>query len=244
VPGCQLLGEGAVVEDRLHGVLAGVEVAVQPEHGEVVAGLGDHLQLLQGADAGVGVVHADLRVGAIGEAVERRHAGVARGRDQDEEVEAGRAARLRLLERLAEEQRHALQRHVLEGERGAVPQLEHEAPRGGFAHRGDARVVEVVAVGRGGDLARSGWGDVEAEGLVDPRRALAVRQRRQPDDVLDLEPRQPLGHEQAAARGDALQDGLGERARAVAETPGVQIANHAPGIVPHAAGAGRRACLA
>src|SRR5450756_1345256 len=122
--------------------------------------------------------------------------------------------------------------------------LEHEAPRGGFAHRGDARVVEVVAIGRGGDLTRSGWGDVEAEGLVDPRRALAVRQRRQPDDVLYLEPRQPLGHEQAAAWGDALEDGLGKRARAVAETPGVQVADHAPGIVPHAAGVGRRVCLA
>jgi sRNA-binding protein len=119
-----------------------------------------------------------------------------------------------------------------------VPQLEHEAPRSGFAHRGDRRVVEVVAVRSRGDLARARGGHVEAEGLVHARRALLVRQRRQGDDLLERELRQPLGHEQAAARGDALEDGLRERARAVAETAGVQVADHAPGIVPHAAGRG------
>ena len=42
-----------------------------------------------------------------------------------------------LLKRLAEEQRHALQSHVLEGERRAVPQLEDEATRGDLANRRD-----------------------------------------------------------------------------------------------------------
>ena len=143
----QLGREGGVVEDRLHRALAVVEVAAEPEDGEVVAGLRDHLQLLQGRDAGVGIVDADAGVGAIGEAVERRHAGVAAGRHQDEEVEVGGAPGVRLLERLAEVQRHALQRHVLEGQRGPVPELEHVPPRSHFAHRRDLRVVEVRAVG-------------------------------------------------------------------------------------------------
>ena len=134
VPLGQLRGEVAVVEHRLDRALAVVEVAAEAEHGEVVARLRDHLQLLQGGDAGVRVVDADPGVGAIGEAVERRHAGVAAGRDQDEEVQVGRALGVRLLQRLAEVERHALQGHVLERQRGAVPELEHVAapapPRG------------------------------------------------------------------------------------------------------------------
>ena len=213
VPLGQLGGEVAVVEDRLDRALAVVEVAAEAEHGEVVARLRDHLQLLQRRDAGVGVVDADAGVGAIGEAVERRHAGVAAGRHQDEEVEVGGALGVRLLERLAEVQRHALQRHVLEGQRGAVPELEHVTPRSHLAHRGDLGVVEVGAVGPRRDLARLRGGDVEAEGLVDRRRPRVVRQRppaRRSRSTLNRG--QPLGHEQAAARGDALEDRLGERA--------------------------------
>ena len=174
----QLGGEGGVVEDRLDGGLAVVEVAADAEHRDVVARLRDHLLLLQGGHAGVGVVDADAGVGAIGEAVERRLARVARGRDQDEEVEVGRARGVRLLERLAEEERHALQRHVLEGQRGAVPELEHVTPRGDLADRGDLGYVEVRAVGLRRDLARLLGGDVEAEGLVDRRRPLRGRARR------------------------------------------------------------------
>ena len=154
VPLGQLGGEVAVVEHGLDRALAVVEVAAEAEHGEVVARLRDHLQLLQGRDAGVRVVDADPGVGAIGEAVERRHAGVAAGRDQDEEVEVGRALGVRLLQRLAEVERHALQRHVLEGQRGAVPELEHVTPRGHVADRGDLGIVEVGAVGPRRDLAR------------------------------------------------------------------------------------------
>jgi len=49
-----------------------------------------------------------------------------------------------LLQRLAEEQRHALQRQVLEGQGGAVPQLQHVTARRYAAHRSDARVAEVL----------------------------------------------------------------------------------------------------
>ena len=45
----QLGGELGIVEDGLDGVLAGVEVAVQAEHADVVARLRDHLQLLERA---------------------------------------------------------------------------------------------------------------------------------------------------------------------------------------------------
>ena len=121
----QLCREGAVIEDGLDGGLAVVEVAAEAEYGEVLPRLRDHLQLLQGRDAGVRVVHADAGVGAVGETVERRLARVAAGRHQDEEVQVGGAPGVRLLQRLGEEQRHALERHVLERERRAVPELEH-----------------------------------------------------------------------------------------------------------------------
>ena len=242
----ELRGEAAVVEDRLDRALAVVEVAAEAEHREVVARLGDHLQLLQGGHAGVGVVDADARVGAIGEAVERRHAGVAAGRDQDEEVQVGRALGVRLLERLAEVERHALQGHVLEGQRGAVPELEHVTPRGHLAHRGDLGHVEVRAVGPRRDLARPGGGDVEAEGLVHRRRPRVVRHVRERHDLLDGEPRQPLGDEEAASGRDALEDGLGERARRVDGAAGVQVPDHGPGFYRNGAGAcaGPTACSA
>ena len=97
VPLGQLGGEGRVVEHGLDRALAVVEVAAQAEDREVLAGLGDHLQFLQRRHPGVGVVDADPRVGAIGEAVERRHAGVTAGRHEDEEVQVRGALGVRLL---------------------------------------------------------------------------------------------------------------------------------------------------
>ena len=232
----QLRGEVAVVEHGLDRALAVVEVAAEAEHGEVLARLRDHLQLLQGRDAGVRIVDADPRVGAIGEAVERRNAGVAAGRDQDEEVEVGRALDVRLLQRLAEVERHALQRHVLERERGAVPELEHVQPRRHVADRGDLGIVEVGAVGPRRDRARLVGGHVQSERLVHGRRARVVRHIRQRHDLLHREAWQPLGDEQAAARGDALEDRLRERARPVDGAACVEVADHGHGILQEARG--------
>ena len=235
----QLGGEGSVVEDRLDGGLAGVEVAAEAEDREVLSRLRDHLQLLQRRDAGVGVVHADPGVGAVGEAVERRHAGVAAGRHQDEEVEVGDALGVGHLQRLAEVQGHALQRHVLERQRRAVPELEDVTPRGHVAHRGDLGMVEVGAVGPGRDLAGAGGGDIEAKRLVHGRSASVVGNVGQRDHLVDRERREPLGHEQAAAGSDPLEDRLRERAWPVDGAPGVQVRDHDPGIL-HNRGRSRR----
>ena len=112
----QLRVERVVVEGRLDRVLAVVEVAAHPEHGDVVAALRDHLLALDVGDA--------RRRGR------RRRCGCAPGRRNPR----GRPCRCRRRwppgpgsrrpvapgarlhgHRFREEERHALQRHVLEG---------------------------------------------------------------------------------------------------------------------------------
>ncbi len=227
----QFRGERRVVEDRFDRALAVVEVAAETEHREVVARLGDHLQLLQRRDPRVRVEDADARVGAVRVTVERRHARVAAGRHQDEVVELRRAPGVRLFQRLAEVERHALQRHIFEGERRPVPQLEHVPPRGDLAHRGHLRMVEARAVGARRDRARRRRLHVEAERLVDRSRAPVVRQVRQGDDLRDGERGKTLRDEQAAPGGDPGEDGLGEGAGLLSRAAGVPIADHGFGIL-------------
>ena len=88
----QLGVERLVVEGGLDRVLAVVEVAAHAEDADVVAALRDHLLALDVGDAVGGVEDDDARVLAVGEALERRLAGVARG-GHEHQVVVGRARR-------------------------------------------------------------------------------------------------------------------------------------------------------
>ena len=89
-----------------------------------------------------------LGVLAVGEALERGLAGVAGGGDEDQVVVSSSSPRGALaLDRLREEERQALQRHVLERARRAVPQLEDPRAGDDLLDRRDALVVPLGAVG-------------------------------------------------------------------------------------------------
>ena len=118
-------GEGFVAEHVLRAGLAVVEVAAHAPHLHVLAALGGHLLELDVAHAAVGVHDADGHALGVAEALERRLAGVARRGHEDHEVVVELALLAQLRGARREELRQALQRHVLERARGAVPQLQH-----------------------------------------------------------------------------------------------------------------------
>ena len=134
---------------------------------------------------------------------------------------------MRLLQRLAEEERHALQRHVLERQRRAVPELEHEAAFAEILHGSYLGVSEVGAVGGGADAMDVGGAYVQAEGLVDQRRPLRIGKRGHDVQLGRAHLRQLPRHEQPAAGRDALQDDLREGPRAVDQSSGVRVGDHA-----------------
>ncbi len=238
----ELGAEGLVVEGGLDGALAVVEVAAHAEDADVVAALRDHLLALDVGDAVGGVEHDDAGVVAVREALERGLAGVARGGDQDQVV-VGRGPRSRRsVERLREEQRQALQRHVLEGARRTVPQLEHPGAGHDLFDRRDALVVELRAVRVLHELVDALAGSVDAEAREHGGGAPPVRPRLEGEDLLEGEVRQLLGHVEPAARRDARDDHLGERASDGIEPARVVIVGvlHAS-MIPEAEGRrGRR----
>ena len=144
--GKQLLGVRFVAEDVLHAGLAVVEVAAHAPDLHVVAGGRDHLLALDVAHAAIGEQHADAHVLGVLEAFKRGLARVARSCHQDEEVVVKLPALAERLGACREEAGQALQCHVFERARGAMPQLEHVGILIERSDRADALVVELVAV--------------------------------------------------------------------------------------------------
>ena len=213
----EFVGEGVVSKNRLDRGLTVVEVALDREHGQVVPGLGDHLALLDGGDPTAGVAHGYLGMRAVREPRQRSHAGVARGGHQDEEVAVAAALRPRQLQGLREEEGHALEGHVLEGQRRPVPQFQREAVLTHGANGRDLWMIEVVAIGLPGDRLDPRVGQVEFEPSEDVGCPLPVGHAGQRSDVVQGQVRQPLGDEEPTSRSDALKDGLRVRRRLVEE---------------------------
>jgi hypothetical protein len=116
--------EGVVVGDRLHDVLGVVEHARDGDVEDVVVLQRIHLRALEGAHLAVRRQHEHAHAVLAAHRVFGRRAGVARGGAED--VDGLATLREHVLEQVAEQ----LHRHVLEGERRAVGQLEQaEAAR-------------------------------------------------------------------------------------------------------------------
>ena len=113
------LGEGPVGEYALDACLRVVKVALDGAYVDVRAGLRDHLQPLHVAHAVARVEYHYLRARHVREALERRLARVAACGDKYADAELHAA----LPERSGEQAREHLQRHVLKGAGGAVPEL-------------------------------------------------------------------------------------------------------------------------
>ena len=123
----------------------------------------------------------------------------------------------------AEEARQALQRHVLEGARRAVPQFEHVdvvAKRGDGA---DGLVVELAAVRLGCNLLELLVGQVDLESAVDPRSAFRIGELGEGADLVERQLGHALGNVQSAACSQAVDDGLGERDRTLGCSAGVDV---------------------
>ena len=105
-----------------------------------------------------------------------------------------------LVERFREEERQTLQRHVLEGARGAVPQLEDPGAGDDFFDRGDALVIELRAVGVLHELVDAVVGNIDSEAREHRGGTTPVRPRPEREDLVEREVRQLLGDVEPAAR--------------------------------------------
>ena len=196
----EALPQRAVGEDALDLGLGVVEVAADGADGHVGAALGGHLEVLDVGDLAVGVEDGDAGAGHVGEALERGLAGVAArgGHDHDAAAVA--------LAGHAHELRQHLQGHVLEGARGAVPELEHPlvAAAHGGRHGGGVEVLAIGGAHAPGDLVgREVVEQVpqhEAGAVLVGAGQQLVERRCPRGDV--------VSHEQAAIGGDALENGL------------------------------------
>ena len=149
-------------------------------------------------------------MGQVAEAFEGGLAGVSRRCHQDKEIVVELALLAQLGCRCAEEARQALQRHVLEGAGGAVPQLKDMGVGIKGGDGADALVVEVVAIGLCHKLVYDLSGKVDAEGLVDACGALRIGQLSQLADLIERQLGDMLRNVQSAAICQAVDNGLGE----------------------------------
>ena len=97
---------------------------------------GGHLAALHLADPAFGMQHEDVDIGKSAQRRDRRRTGIARGRRHD----GGLAAAA--LERAGEQPPQNLQRDILEGEGGAVKQLQQIAVAAHGRQRRDVRMLE------------------------------------------------------------------------------------------------------
>ena len=166
--------------------------------------LREHLQLLDAADAALRVEDHDADLRHIAEALERCLARVTRGRDENQHL----ILLARLLERHAHELRQELQRHVLEGTRRAVPELEDAL----VAHRLDGRAlcrIEAAASIGARDAARKLLCRVVRQ--EEPEHflgALLIRQGLEPFDEGHVDLWHGIRHEESAVCCQAADDGL------------------------------------
>ena len=129
--GLQALGKLLIGKDALDSTLGVVEVAADAAHGDVVALLRGHLQVLDAANLALGIKDGDARARSVSKTGERGLARVARrgGDDHDAFSSAvlGRGA--------GHEAGEHLQGDVLEGARGTAKELHHIGLRGVSARR-------------------------------------------------------------------------------------------------------------
>ena len=133
-----LVFELEVAHQLLHDGLAIVEGALDRNGENVFSSGAGHLALLQIGDAALGIENEDIDPILAGETVDGGGAGVARGRPEHIDGDAG-ALNL-LFEKIADQ----LQAEVLEGKAGTMEELEHEEIVPKLLQRRIDRVTEVA----------------------------------------------------------------------------------------------------
>ena len=199
----QLPGKLLVAKDALDARLRVVKVALYGADVDVIAFLRDHLQLLRGGDAVHGVEHAHLRALDVAEALQRGLAGVAGGGHEDEHllVHAG------LFHGAGHQAGQHLQRHVLKGVGGAVPQLQHVQIANALERRGIVAKARSRIGARHAlvDLLPSVVGQVRAQDLPG---AGGIGHARHAFDADGRKGRKVLRHVKTTFVGEPRDDGL------------------------------------
>ena len=200
VPPRQLFGHGLVGKDPLDAGLGVVKVAPHRVDRHIGPLLGGHLQPLDLAGAAGGVKDRDLHPGHVVVAVQGGLAGVAAGGHQDEGLFGAAEVALGLHQKLW----HQLQRVILEGAGGAVPQLQRPHP---LFHRGEMAgpAAERGAVGGRRGLRQEGGVRI---GQVFPEDGGRHGGIIQPAQGLDVHLGEPFGDEEPPLFRQALHDGL------------------------------------
>ena len=161
-----------------------------------------HLPALDLGGPAVGEEDEDLDALGAAEGLDRGRAGVAGGGADDGDALAG-ALQARL-EELADQ----LHRHVLEGERRAVEELEQPVVRGDL-DEGHAGGVAEAGVGAGDERAERGLGEgVAGERREDAERGVLVGEAGEGGDLVGGERRPGLGEVEAAVAGETCEHRL------------------------------------
>ncbi|MGY3107652.1 hypothetical protein ACVWW7_004279 [Bradyrhizobium sp. LM6.9] len=130
------IAEAMVVEHPLHERLAIVEIAFDSERVDIGRACRGHHPPLHLGNAAVRKQHDEIDILEPRERVDRSTAGVAGGRDHD----GGALAALG--KHMVHQPRDQLHRHILEGERRTMEQLQHELVRRHLAQRHHRRMAE------------------------------------------------------------------------------------------------------
>ena len=189
------IGIGKDLLDRGLGV---VKVAADGADINIVALLRIHLVLLHRGNAVDRIKDDDLGVIDVLEALERRLAGITGGRDQNDRVLAAAC----FLQRLGEEMRQDLQRHILERAGGTVPKLQKvqlgaveidRCERSGIF--GTELLDGISAVDAVGDLLLGEIGQILCDNTFCP---VLIGHREHRFELLFGDLREALGHKQTA----------------------------------------------
>ncbi len=200
-------GESGIGEGRFDGVLAVVEVPVDPPDGHIGSAPGDHLQALGIRNSRGWIEDRDPHPGCVGETRQGGGTGIAGSGHQDQVFFRPVSPRRRLSpDRFGEEQRQDLQGHVLEGQGGAVPEFEDEAAVADLAHRSRGRIVEILAVGLGQKAGQALIGQIEPETTENGPGPFGIGQAGQGDDLVERETGQRLRNVESPPVGDAPDD--------------------------------------
>ena len=198
------IAKAVMVEHRLHDRLAIVERAFDRERMHVGRARRRHHPPLHVGDAPVREQHDQIDIVETRERIDRGAAGIARGRDHDG------GALVALGQHVIHQPRDQLHRDVLERQRRAVEQLQHELIGPDLVERHHRRMAE-GRVGFVRHAAEIGVGDFargERPDHVD--RDFPIGPAEKSGDGLGRELRPDLGHVEAAVAGKPGQHHIAE----------------------------------
>ena len=149
----------------------------------------------------------DIDLAAVAERLDGSAAGIAGGGDHDGAALAAHG------ERMVHQPRQKLHRQILERERRAVKQFEHEGVHAELGERGDCGMAK-TAVGFARHACEVGFRDGIADERADHRdRDLGIGATGKGGDRLGLQTRPGLRHIKTAVAGKAREHGFGEAGR-------------------------------